>query len=203
MTEPLTTLTDYAIALECLVLAGLLWGRGGGHRLWAAAFGSAGGAALLGGTYHGFAHTVLFAQRFWLWHAMGVALAIASFFTVAAAAAPLGRGDRRRLLALATAKLVVALALGFSLWGFYLRVVDYLSALVLVLLVLLVRRRPRAAGWMAAAIAVSVLGATVLLIPLARVSPKVVYHLVQMVALVCIYRSATAEGRAVSSQTAA
>ncbi|MBD1915689.1 MULTISPECIES: hypothetical protein [Cyanophyceae] len=201
MAEPITTLTDYAIALECLLLAGLLLGQGGVQRLWAAAFGSVSGAAALGGIYHGFAHQMSLAQRIWLWQGMGISVAIASFFTVVAAAMTLRRGRRLALLALATAKLAVAIAVGIALWGFALRVADYLSALIIVLLVQWLQHRPdRAApAWMIAAIALSGLGAIGLLIPWPRVSPLVVYHLVQMVALFCIYRSATAKHPASAS----
>ncbi|MBD2234528.1 DUF6962 family protein [Phormidium tenue] len=195
MAEPLTTLTDYAIALECLLLAGLLLGQGGVQRLWALAFTSVSGAALLGGIYHGFAHQMSLLQRIWLWQGMGIAVAIASFFTLVAAAVPLRRGERLALLALAAAKLVGAIAAGFTLWGFALRVSDYLSALLIVLLVQWLQRRhdSHAPAWMLAAIALSGLGAIGLLIPWPGVSPLVVYHLVQMVALFCIYRSVAAK----------
>lgn len=194
MAEPLTTLTDYAIALECLLLAGLLFVQGGVQRLWAAAFGSVSSAAVLGGVYHGFAHQLSLEQRIWLWQGMGMAVAIASFFTVVAVAVTLPRGKCLALLALATAKLAGAIAVGFTLWGFALRVADYLSALIIVLLVQWLQRRQdsNAPAWLLAAIALSGLGAMGLLIPWPGGSPLVVYHLVQMVALFCIYRSVTA-----------
>ncbi|MBD1874363.1 hypothetical protein H6F75_12790 [Nodosilinea sp. FACHB-131] len=194
MAEPITTLTDYAIALECLLLAGRLLLQGGVQRLWAVAFGSVSGAALLGGIYHGFAHQMSLLQRIWLWQGMGIAVAIASFFTVVAVAVTLRRSSRLALLALATAKLALAIAVGFTLWGFALRIVDYLSALIIVLLVQSLHpcSDPAAPTWMLAAIALSGLGAIGLLIPWPGVSPLVVYHLVQMVALFCIYRSAIA-----------
>lgn len=197
MAEPLTTLTDYAIALECLLLAGLLFAQGGVQRLWAAAFTNASGAAALGGVYHGFAHQISLGHRIWLWQGMGMAVAIASFFTVVAVAMILRQRPRRLLLALATAKLAGAIAVGFTLWGFALRVADYLSALIIVLLVQWFQRRrdPAAPVWMLGAIALSGLGAIGLLIPWPGVSPLVVYHLVQMVALFCIYRSVAATGQ--------
>ncbi|MBW4484594.1 MAG: hypothetical protein KME14_18835 [Tildeniella torsiva UHER 1998/13D] len=198
MAEPLTTLTDYAIALECLLLAGLLFAQGGVQRLWAAAFGSVSGAAALGGVYHEFAYQISLGQRIWLWQGMGMAVAIASFFTVVAVAVTLRREVRWALLALATAKLAGAIAVGFTLWGFALRVADYLSALIIVLLVqwLQRHRNPGAPVWLLGAIALSGLGAMGLLIPWPGVSPLVVYHLVQMVALFCIYRSVAAGGQA-------
>ncbi len=197
MAEPMTTLTDYAIALECLLFAGLLLGRGRIERLWAAVFSSVGGAALLGGTYHGFAEVLAQEQRLWLWQGMGLALAIASFFAVVAAACTLRRSRRLGLVTLATAKLALVLMLGTTLWAFALRVADYLSALVIVLLVQVgrslahhrIKARP---AWLALGIAISGLAASILVIPWPgafSISPLAGYHLVQMVALYCIYRS--------------
>jgi hypothetical protein len=125
-------------------------------------------------------------------------VAIASFFTLVAAAVTLRREVRWALLALATVKLAGAIAVGFTLWGFALRVADYLSALIIVLLVQWLQRRqnPGAPAWLLAAIALSGLGAMGLLIPWPGVSSLVVYHLVQMVALFCIYRSVAAPAQA-------
>ncbi|WP_017301829.1 DUF6962 family protein [Nodosilinea nodulosa] len=194
MAEPLTTLTDYAIALECLVFAGLLLGRAAW--LWAAVFISVSGAAALGGTYHGFAEFLSWPHRLWLWQGIGLGLSLTSFLAVVAAASPLGRGLRLGLLSLAAAKLALVTLLSTSLWAFALRVADYLSALAIVLLVQLGQRlshrHPKAQpGWLAAGIAISGLAACVLLLPPEAfiISPLAGYHLVQMVALYCIYRS--------------
>ncbi len=80
--EPVTSLTDYAIALECLLYVGLLLRRGRAGWLWAAAFGSVSAAALSGGTYHGLGEGVSWAGRLCLWRGTLWGLAIASFFGV-------------------------------------------------------------------------------------------------------------------------
>src|SRR5258707_8455873 len=58
MTEPDVTLTDYGIALECAILAGLLYrcrsGRGDLRRPFVLFFASSALGALAGGTVHGF-----------------------------------------------------------------------------------------------------------------------------------------------------
>ncbi len=207
MAEPITTLTDYAIAIECLIFAGLLLGYRWIGRLWATAFLSVSGAAILGGTYHGFAESLSWEHRYGLWQGMLGALAIASFLMVVATAAPLGRGGRVGLLTLAIAKLALGVALATAPWVFALRVVDYLSALGIVLLVQIgqgVQRRsglprpPTGAAWMVAGMAISGLAAGVLLMPwpgAIGLSPLAGYHLVQMVALYCIYRSIEASLR--------
>lgn len=204
MADPMTTLTDYAIALECLLFARLLLNLGWVKRLWAAAFSSVGGAALLGGTYHGFAEFLSGEHRLWLWQGMGLALAIASFFTLVTAASPLRQSGRLVLLALATAKLTLVLMLGTDLLAFALRVADYLSALVIVWLVqlrqVMQHRCPKSELlWITVGVTLSGLAASVLTIPRSGwwahpIDPMVGYHLVQMVALYCIYRSASTLG---------
>jgi len=55
--EPTTTLTDYVLAVECLILGGLLLRNAGGQKsilFWATAFLLIGIAAAAGGTFHGF-----------------------------------------------------------------------------------------------------------------------------------------------------
>ena len=199
--EPITTLTDYAIALECLLFAARLLSRGWVARLWAIAFGSVGGAAFLGGTLHGFAPQLGWEQRLWLWQGMVLALAIASFCTLAAGALAVPRRWRLGLLMVAIAKLILVLRLNTSPWAFVVSVADYLSALTLVLLVQLGhcrRQRPSPdLAWMVAGLATSGLAASVLLLPRQAwpLSPLAVYHLVQMVALYCIYRSARVIGQ--------
>jgi hypothetical protein len=122
---------------------------------------------------------------------------LASFLAVVAAAYTLPPSRRLGLLALAVAKLMVVLMLGTTLWAFALRVADYLSALAIVLLVQVGRSRQHrhlkaGPARLAVGIAISGLAATVLVLPWLgslSMSPMAGYHLVQMVALYCIYRS--------------
>ncbi|MGB3202907.1 MAG: hypothetical protein WBA99_18515 [Nodosilinea sp.] len=197
MAEPMTTLSDYAIALECLLFAGLLLGRGWVERLWAIAFGSVGGAAAFGGTIHGFSAVLIREHHLWLWQGMIIALAIASFSILAAAAVPLRRWVRLGVLALAIVKLALVNDLAVSLWSFAISVADYLSTLIAVFLIQIAQSMGNRQAlnpeplWLGAGLVISGLAASVLVIPrsLLPVDPLVGYHLVQMVALYCIYRS--------------
>ncbi|MGB3309703.1 MAG: hypothetical protein WBG32_20305 [Nodosilinea sp.] len=209
MAEPITTLSDYAIALECLLFAGLLLGRGWVERLWAIAFGSVGGAAFLGGTIHGFSAVLTGDHHLWLWKGMLLALAIASFVILAAAAVPFRRRVRLGLLVLAIAKLALVTRQVVSPWAFAISVADYLSALVVVFLMQLGQSRRQSSrcpreqfnpdpAWLGAGIVTSGLAASVLVIPWPQtlaISPLAGYHLVQMVALYCIYRAVPARSQ--------
>jgi hypothetical protein len=203
----MTTLTDYAIALECLLFALFLLRLGSVGWLWAAAFGGVSVAALLGGTYHGWAAWLSGQSLQVLWRGTVIALATASFFTVIVAAFKTTRVWRLGLLVLATGKLLLALMASIEPDAFVSRVVDYISALVIVLLIQVWQSsRPGhsphpwpppsgGTGWMTGGIALSGLAAGCLLAPWPTgfsLSPQAGYHLVQMAALYCIYRSARA-----------
>ena len=185
MVEPIAAVTDYAIALECLLFAGLLLRFGWPERLWAAAFGSVAIAALLGGTYHGFAASLSEIGSDYIWQGTLLALAIASFLMVVAAA----WHTRWRLgwTALATVKLIVLLSLEMEIWGFAVQIIDYLGALGIAMIL-----QKTGTAWMASGIAISGVAACFLIIPWSpalSVSPFVGYHLIQMVAIHCIYQS--------------
>lgn len=210
MAEPIAALTDYAIAFECLLLAGWLLRLGRPGRLWAIAFGTVATAAVLGGTYHGFAEAMSQQTLWTLWQGTVLALAIASFFIAIAAVSQSSCIWRFWGLILATIKLILLLKIGSGSDAFLFRVIDYLSALGWVLIVQLEQsagqkpvfnswpRVDRAWAWMAAGIAISGLAACLLILPwptVLVVSPLAGYHLVQMVALYCIYRSVSAIAR--------
>jgi hypothetical protein len=105
MTEPDVTLTDYGIALECAILAGLLHrrpGRGDLRGLFVLFFAASGLGALAGGTVHGFfLHDDSLAAAT-LWRAALVALGVTAF-----AAWSIGA---RLVLGGAAARIVQALA---------------------------------------------------------------------------------------------
>lgn len=207
MAEPMTTLTDYAIALECLLFAGLLFGLGRAGWLWATVFGCVSIAALLGGTYHGWAPVLSWQHLRLLWQGTVIALALASGLMVVAAAVKTPKPWRLVLLALATGKLSLSLVASPTPQAFAVSVIDYASALGIVLLIqswYSLRQkpgphlsRPPSPGtvWMIGGILISGLAAGCLIRPWSetlRLSPLAGYHFVQMVALYYIYRSVKA-----------
>ena len=89
--EPVTMLTDYALAALCLRFTAALWRR---SRLWLAAFLFTAIAALLGGTAHGF-RTPLGDQWQWVWNLTLWSIAIASVLLIAAGVRSAVRRDAR------------------------------------------------------------------------------------------------------------
>lgn len=201
MAAPLTTLTDYAIALETLLFAVWLWPWGREERCWAGVFISISLAALAGGTYHGWGGDLSANGQAYLWQGVVVGLAGASFWALVAVASDLRPPWQFGLLALAAVKLGLALGVGNTPMGFALRVGDYLSALIIVLLLYGWRARQGSSPgliWMGAALAISLLAAILLALPApatGRISPAAVYHLVQMVGLYCLYHGVWSKAR--------
>ena len=145
MSEPVTALTDYALAAVSALLGSRLIQYSG---FWALAFIALGVAAFLGGTWHGFW------QGDVLWKATTLSVGVASFSMVVgtARATTVGR-SQRLLVGFATAKLVAYTAWVFFHDGFIWVVVDSGAA---ILAVGLLRLRVFN-GWMLTGVAASVL----------------------------------------------
>jgi hypothetical protein len=127
VSEPAVTLTDWLLAVECAVFAGML--RGGFARLFAALA----LASLLGGTVHGF-----FPEEFWLdralWRAALLALGASALFAAEIAGDLLGWARTRivtRLVFLGYAGLILT---GRDRFG--IAVTVYLPAVLLLLFAL-------------------------------------------------------------------
>ena len=180
MSEPMTALTDYALAG---VSAWLGWRLRGFSRFWALAFVALALAAFLGGTWHGFLHGDL------LWKATTLAVGVASFGMVAGSAAVAPPRLRKILLTAAAAKLAL-----YSAWmtahdEFIYVIADSGSALAAVALLHLWRFNP----WMLAGVAASAAAAlaqAVGLAPHRHFNHNDLYHVIQIVAMVLFYHGA-------------
>lgn len=202
LTEPITTLTDYGIALESLMLGGMLWRsqtqQQVAMRCWSVALIAVAVAALLGGTCHGF---VMDLERSWvlaLWQMMLYALSVASFLMlVATGVSTLTQRWQRWFLVLALSKSVV-----YWLWigtarQLTVAIADYLSTMGIVLLLQVLAlsqgRNRVSAWWISAGIGLSVVAVMVQTSRLAigLFNHNDLYHLVQMVALYLFYQGAS------------
>jgi hypothetical protein len=179
MNEPMTVLTDYALAGVSAVLGFRLLGK---TRLWALAFCALALAALLGGTWHGFWRSDV------LWKATTLSVGVASFAMVAGSALRTTHGRTlRALVAFASIKLVVYAGWMLAHDDFIWVVADTASALVIVGALHLWRFD----GWMLAGVAVSVVAGAVQASGLklhAHFNHNDLYHVVQIVAMFLFYR---------------
>src|SRR6266851_2358352 len=172
MTEPDVTLTDYGIALECAILAGLLYrcrsGRGDLRRPFVLFFASSALGALAGGTVHGFFLDDRSLAGAALWRAALLALGVTAFAVIVIAF------DQRFLVAIANyAPAVAFLALSFL--AAYRRyggrpLMAGLAGLLLTAAAAVVQRRPIA------------LHPTLF-------NHNALYHAIQMVAFVLIFQA--------------
>lgn len=201
--EPVTMLTDYALAGVTAALARMLWRAREGRparSYWTLAFAALALGALLGGTWHGLAPALGGTARSALWKATVLAVGVASFAMLAGSArAVVPARFARALVAIAAAKLAV-----YSAWV-ALRDDDYIwviadtgSALAAVAALhgwSALARRDAASRWMLGGVGVSVLAAAVQASgfdPLPGFNHNDLYHVIQVGAMLLLYRGARA-----------
>jgi len=199
--EPMTVLTDYALAGVTGWLAFALYRSREGRRsrsFWTLAFAALALAALLGGTWHGFAARLPESAVILVWKATVLSVGIASFGMLAgsAAAAATSAGMEKALLAIAAAKLAL-----YSAWmlfhseyvyviadtGFALAVVAALHAGSAF------RRRDSASPWILAGVGASLAAAGVQAsgFDLHRhFNHNDLYHVIQIGAMLLFYAGA-------------
>jgi hypothetical protein len=197
--EPDVTLTDYGIALECGALAWLVCRREGSDGWFTWFFLATGTAALLGGTVHGFLSDK---QSLWYvaaWDGTLLAIGLAALSGWAVGANMLfSPGPAARIVrAAATVYLFYTVVVIFVRNEFVVAILHYLPAAIFMLsaFVMAYRRSQRqvclvgALGMILTFVAAGVQQAGIGLHP-RYFNHNALYHLIQAVALVLIYRVA-------------
>ena len=198
--EPMTMLTDYALAGVTGWLAWLLFRGREGYRaraFWALAFATLALAAALGGTWHGFSPAFAEFAVILVWKVTVFAVGIGSFGMLAGSAIAVTTGGvRKSLVAISVVKL--AIYSGWMVWhSEYIYVIaDTSTALVLVAalhLWSLSHDRYHASRWILGGVAVSVLAAGVQASGFAfhrHFNHNDLYHVIQIVAMILFYMGA-------------
>lgn len=199
ISEPMTLLTDWVLAGLCVALGRRLQleaSRRGirSMRLLAGSFFATAVGAFTGGAAHGFRTWLGDAGSALTWKVTVLAIGITTLLFVAAAAWAALHGRGRNLL-LAVAGLQ---ALVYSVWmlfhdEFVWVILDYVPAMLVVLALqgLQYRRGDPSAGWLAAGIVTSFVGAGIQasgLAPHPHFNHNDLYHVVQMAATWMLYR---------------
>jgi hypothetical protein len=195
--EPVTVLTDYVLAAVAVWL-GVRLAREPilARRLWGAALLGTAVAAALGGSEHGFRPRLPEGARWWMWEATYLSIGAANALLLAGAArVALGPRARRVAEALVLARFAVFAVVVSGDHRFQNVVVDFALTLLLlgVFAAWAASRHPGLAGWLAAAIAVSLLGAAVQgmrLAPHAHFNHNDLFHVLQTLGVVCFFRAA-------------
>lgn len=200
ISEPVTLLTDYALAV-----ASLYFGHRTFHhpkacasismKLWAAAFVATAAASLFGGTFHGFVHHLGPGVQAGLWKATVYSVGLMSLLMLAGATvASIPRAAQRWVLCLAVLQFVV-----YAVWmvthdDFRFVIYDYAPAMIGVLGLqswAAYRRRDASAKWIIAGVLVSFAAAGVQQTGFRRgqdFNHNDLYHVIQMAALYLFYR---------------
>ena len=197
ISEPSTLLTDYALAALTFALAWRLRSRLEGQRaraFWAVALLALALAALLGGTYHGFAPSLGELARLLLWKATVLSIGVAAAAMIAGSAAAAARERLRRSLTVFAAAAFVAYGAWMLFHNAYVFVViDTAIAIVLVALLhggSAEARRLPGSSWMLAAAAVSAIAAAIQASGFAlhrHFNHNDLYHVTQMAAMGMFY----------------
>lgn len=174
----------------------MVWAAEGqaARSLWALAFAALAAAALLGGTFHGFAPHMSESTLRLLWKVTVLAAGLASFATLAGSAIAVTTGSvRKSLVALAVAKLAF-----YSGWMLvhseFIYVIADTGASMLAVGALhgwsIMQNRDRASRWMLGGVVVSALAAGVQASGFAlhrHFNHNDLYHLIQIAAMVLFY----------------
>jgi hypothetical protein len=195
--EPMTMLTDYALAGATGWMAWLLFRAREGQaarRYWALAFTALAIASALGGSYHGFARALGETIQHLLWKSTVLTIGIASFgMSAGSTIAVTVDNPRKLLLALAAVKLVL-----YSSWmlvhdAFIYVITDTGIAMAMVAALhgwSAMRDRDRASLWILGGVAISVLAAGVQASGFALhryFNHNDMYHVIQIAAMVLFY----------------
>jgi hypothetical protein len=188
--EPITTLTDYLLAIESLIFAIFLWHR---TKLWSLAFIGVAIATFAGGTYHGF--TLPPSTEWALWRTLTYALSLSSSAMLAATLHKFPRKVRAWGMGAIVLKSILYLSWATYHPSFLYILIDYLSAMLILLIIhiKLATHHRTHSTWMIAGVLTSFLAAAVqgLGLSLTRhLNQNDLYHFVQMVALYFFYKSA-------------
>lgn len=198
--EPMTMLTDYALAGVTGWLGLRLFRARDGQPArssWALAFAALAAAALLGGTYHGFAPQLSERTLHLVWKATVLAAGAASFGMLAGSAIATTAGRLRSiLLAFAATKLVLYCGWMLAHSDFIYVIAD--SGATMAALMALhgwsaIRRRDPASLWILAGVGVSILAAIVQASGFAihrHFNHNDLYHLIQIGAMMLLYSGA-------------
>lgn len=195
ITEPVTLLTDYILAIETLVLGALLYRHANNEKsveLFAYSFFAIALAAAAGGTYHGFIQHLNVSPSYALWKITLYSIGVSTLCMLSGMILAALKGRTRNIfLALAILQfLVFAILIGRN--NDYKYVIhDYVPAMAVILALCILRLNRPYAIWIIAGILVSFAAAGIQLSGFTlhkHFNHNDLYHVVQMLAMYLLYR---------------
>ncbi len=197
ITEPVTVLTDYILAIETFVFAVLLSRQAARDReitikFWALAFFVIAIAAITGGTCHGFIRSLPESIYKLLWKITLYAVGVSTLFMLSSTAyATLKDLPRRILLVLAWIQFSVFIIFIARTSDFKYVIYDYVPAMILILALCIFRWHAPFSAWISAGILVSFVAAGIQLSGFTlhqHFNHNDLYHVIQIIAMYLLYR---------------
>jgi hypothetical protein len=198
ITEPVTLLTDYLLAIECLILGVLLYRRSKNETpilLWSISFFAIGLAAATGGTYHGFVQSMSVSISSALWKITLYSIGISTFCMLSGMILAALKGKVETIFLILAAIQFLAFAILITRSYEYKYVIhDYVPAMAVILALCIYRLNKPYAIWIIAGILISFAAAGIQLSGFTlhkNFNHNDLYHVIQMIAMYLLYKGGT------------
>ncbi len=197
ITEPVTVLTDYILAIETLIFGVLLRQQAIRDReisikFWAISFFIIAFAAITGGTSHGFAKQLPETVYHFLWKITLYSVGASTLFMLSAIAhATLKDRSRKILIVLAWVQFCAFVILIAGTSDFRYVIYDYVPAMIVILALCIFRWNAPFSIWIISGILVSFVAAGIQLSGFTlhkNFNHNDLYHVIQMIAMYLLYR---------------
>jgi len=195
ITEPTTLLTDYLLAIECLILGVLLYKRSKNETpilLWSISFFAIGLAAAAGGTYHGFVQSLSVPLSSALWKITLYSIGISTFCMLSGMILAALKGKVKTVFLILAAIQFLGFAILITRTYEYKYVIhDYVPAMAVILALCIYRLNKPYAIWIIAGILISFAAAGIQLSGFTihkNFNHNDLYHVIQMIAMYLLYK---------------
>ncbi len=201
ITEPVTLITDYLLAVECLVFAALLFRKEKNERpilFWSISFFTIALAAAAGGTYHGFVQSLSVPVSSALWKITLYSIGVSTFCMLSGMIIAALKGKVRTIfLVLAAIQFLGFVILIGRSYEYKYVIHDYVPAMAVILALCILRLNKPYAIWIIAGILVSFAAAGIQLSGFTlhkNFNHNDLYHVIQMIAMYLLYKGGTLLG---------
>lgn len=193
--EPVTLLTDYLLAVECLVFAVLLYRQAKNETpilLWAISFFVIAVAAVTGGTYHGFIQSLSVSFSSTLWKITLYSIGVSTLCLLSGMILVALKGKVRNVfLILAAIQFLGFVILIRRNYEYKYVIHDYVPAMAVILALCILRLNKPYAIWIIAGILISFAAAGIQLSGFTlhkNFNHNDLYHVIQMIGMYLLYR---------------
>jgi hypothetical protein len=194
ISEPTTTITDYILAFETIFLGILLFRNSATLpiKLWAFSFFVLAGAAIAGGTFHGFIGSMEGGMSQIVWKVTLYSVGLATLLMLSASAlAFLNPSWRMAILILGILQFCIYIFLVSRSNDFKYVIYDYVPVMILIVALAWIAKSA-SATWLLAAVALSFAGALIQRFEFQlhkHFNYNDIYHVIQMVGMYFFYRA--------------